>query len=68
MSDVIDQASEHEEYLREVALQKRATTAPKQESAQWCEDCGQTIPKARRELVKGCVTCVDCQELRELHS
>lgn len=67
MVDEIDRASEQEEYLREVALQKHVATN-NWPSADWCEDCGQPIPKARRDLVKGCVTCVDCQELRELHS
>lgn len=26
-----------------------------------CEDCGEEIPKERREAAPGCTRCVDCQ-------
>lgn len=65
MADVIDRASEQEEYLRQAALQKRGNAYAKP-SAEFCEDCGQYIPEVRRACLSGCMTCVDCQELREL--
>ena len=36
---------------------------PKGESAHECEECGKTIPEARREAVPGVRLCVTCQEL-----
>ena len=27
-----------------------------------CEECGDDIPKARQEAVKGCRLCFDCQQ------
>lgn len=67
MSDVIDRASEQEEYLRELALNKRVPL-PTKPSQAFCEDCGMPIKKARCDAVQGCATCVDCQELRELQN
>ena len=31
-----------------------------------CEACGCEIPEKRRELVRGCTTCIDCQSLIEM--
>jgi len=36
-----------------------------QPSLEECEDCGDTIPEARRTAIKGCTRCVWCQELAE---
>lgn len=33
------------------------------ESLDECEDCGDEIPEARRNAMKGCTRCIDCQEL-----
>lgn len=33
-----------------------------------CEDCGQSIPKARREAIPSATTCVHCQTLRDKHA
>ncbi|TLX65091.1 hypothetical protein DN820_01900 [Stutzerimonas nosocomialis] len=30
-----------------------------------CEECGDDIPKARQEAVKGCRLCFDCQEIAD---
>jgi len=30
-----------------------------------CEDCGETIPEARRKAVPGCVRCVACETEQE---
>lgn len=42
-------------------LAKQAT----EESAEYCEDCGDEIPEARRLAVPGCQRCVFCQEKAE---
>ncbi|AUH01914.1 TraR/DksA C4-type zinc finger protein [Pectobacteriaceae bacterium CE70] len=36
-------------------------------SHHYCEDCGATIPEARRRAVRGVRFCVGCQEVREHH-
>lgn len=35
------------------------------ESAEFCRDCGEEIPFARREALPGVQFCVACQELRD---
>lgn len=34
------------------------------ESLTECEDCGNEIPQGRREAVKGCRLCTECQEIQ----
>lgn len=66
MSDVIDDANEHAEYLLQQALVQHQRRAGSQAaSAEWCEGCGEAIPEARRLAVPGCQCCIDCQQLRE---
>jgi len=36
-----------------------------QPSLEECEDCGEDIPKARREAVRGITRCIYCQGLFE---
>lgn len=38
---------------------------PRGESARWCEECGEEIPRKRREAVPGVQTCVACQSGRD---
>ncbi|QYN80550.1 putative zinc-finger containing protein [Kosakonia phage Kc304] len=35
--------------------------ASKRESAEFCEECDEPIPLARRKAVPGCLLCVECQ-------
>ncbi|EAA8526600.1 TraR/DksA family transcriptional regulator [Salmonella enterica subsp. enterica serovar Cerro] len=35
-------------------------------SAEYCEECGEAIPEARRIVVPGCQTCAECQVVIEL--
>jgi len=35
------------------------------ESLYECCECGEEIPEARRQAIKGVTTCVNCQELNE---
>lgn len=65
MTDSADIASDQEEFLREMALYKQRMSHSPRPSAANCEDCGQPIPELRQRVVTGCVTCVDCQEIRE---
>ena len=38
---------------------------PHGDSAEECEDCGEPIPKKRREALPGVRTCVACQAQRD---
>ncbi|MGH8435874.1 MAG: TraR/DksA C4-type zinc finger protein [Pseudomonas sp.] len=66
MSDVVDTANEHADYLLQMSLQRhQRRTVGQATSAEFCADCDEAIPPLRREKVQGCQTCVDCQQLRE---
>ena len=47
------------------AVQQRLALQRQQPSAEFCEECGEDIPEARRELVPGVQMCVPCQTLAE---
>ncbi|MCO8167852.1 TraR/DksA C4-type zinc finger protein [Pseudomonas sp. 21LCFQ02] len=64
MADEVDQANDQVEYLVRVALHRRPALSTAV-SATECEDCESPIPEARRAAVSGCMTCIDCQSLRE---
>ncbi|MBO9669414.1 MAG: DksA/TraR family C4-type zinc finger protein [Sphingobium sp.] len=38
---------------------------PTGQSLEECEDCGEKIPRGRREALPGVRTCVKCQSLRD---
>lgn len=38
---------------------------PQGESARWCDECGEEIPRKRREAVPGVRTCIACQSGRD---
>ena len=38
---------------------------PTGDSARECDDCGETIPKRRRDALPGVRTCVQCQSERD---
>ena len=50
--------------VKDAILRARALT-PKGESAEDCDDCGEPIPKKRREALPGVRTCVACQSARD---
>lgn len=65
----IDQAAEREEHHRQAALARwRERQSAIGVSAFECADCGEPIPQARREIVVGCETCIECQAERERHA
>ena len=45
----------------EDAIKRVRSELPKGESLSHCEECGKTIPEARREAVPGVRLCVACQ-------
>lgn len=63
MPDLFDKAAETADFYLDLELKKRKTFDG--ESATECVECGEIIPKRRRELLQGVKTCVDCQEYLE---
>jgi len=46
--------------VKDAVLRARAAT-PRGPSARYCDECGEAIPKARREALPGVRRCVACQ-------
>ena len=46
----------------EEAVERARKQLPKGDSLTHCEECGETIPEARRQAVPGVRLCVPCQE------
>lgn len=72
MPDDVDRAGDREQELRDDAwsdwLAKRErdqSTLTSGPAPEYCYDCGESIPAARREAAPGCLRCVDCQRLHE---
>ncbi|MEZ3501370.1 TraR/DksA C4-type zinc finger protein [Pantoea sp. KPR_PJ] len=65
MADIIDEASAAIERTEdaEVAIIRNRLTGPGRST---CENCGEAIPAARRELLPSVTTCITCQEILEL--
>lgn len=55
------EASIEDEINRMKALRK----TPKGESFEFCAECGEAIPQARREAIVGVKICIDCQKERD---
>ena len=51
--------------VKDAVLRARAQLAASATSAKECEDCGDPIPKRRREALPGVRTCVACQAQRD---
>ena len=49
----------------EDAVQRARQRLPRGESLEHCEECGETIPLARREAIPGVRLCLDCQEVED---
>ncbi|HEU4695725.1 MAG TPA: DksA/TraR family C4-type zinc finger protein [Sphingomicrobium sp.] len=50
--------------VKDAILRARVLT-PSGESAEECDDCGEPIPKKRREALPGVRTCIACQSERD---
>ena len=47
------------------AVQQKLAEQRQKESLEFCEECGDDIPQARREAIKGVSLCIHCQERLE---
>lgn len=67
MADDFDQAQQREECDRQHALGRVLANRQRMNGRgrEDCEDCGDEIPKARREKVPGATRCVSCQSAFE---
>ena len=65
MTDLYDMATEVEEGFRAQALAAQRARSPRGEAATHCADCGESIPRARREAAPGCRRCTDCENRHE---
>lgn len=64
MADVIDMAQERHQLILEAQI-ANARPQPCGPSAFHCEECGTSIPEARRHLIHGATRCVSCQSIHE---
>jgi phage/conjugal plasmid C-4 type zinc finger TraR family protein len=52
-------------------VQRARARLPAGESSQYCRECGEEIPEARRKAIPGVQTCIPCQseiDRRVVHS
>lgn len=49
----------------ELNRMRLAQAMPRGESLTECAECGEPIPKARREAIPGVKLCIDCQQGRD---
>lgn len=66
MADLADRADEQHELSMET-FQRSLLSRAEAECLETCEDCGEEIPQARREALKGqgCTLCIGCQEIND---
>ncbi|PWS55988.1 TraR/DksA C4-type zinc finger protein [Pseudoalteromonas sp. meg-B1] len=63
----LDDAQKIEQHLLDAALSIQREKANTSGAAfMHCQECDIEIPKERRDAVKNCSTCVDCQSLIEI--
>lgn len=66
MTDVYDRAQALEQLQRDAALAAQAAASRALgPSLEYCDDCGDEIPQARRLAVPGCTRCIACQARKE---
>ena len=46
-------------------IERVRNNLPKGESLQFCEECGEEIPLARRQVLSGVRLCIECQQETE---
>lgn len=64
-AEIIDAANELAQQRLDQAIQAHRINR-KAVSAEYCEECCDPIPEARRIAVPGCQTCAECQGIIEL--
>ena len=63
----LDDAQKIEQHLLDAALSiQREKSNTSGAAFMHCQECDIEIPKERRDAVKNCSTCVDCQSLIEI--
>jgi len=67
--DAVDYAQRVQDQSLRVALDvaQQARLSQPSISALECEECGNDIPKPRRDAVRGCTRCIGCQSALERH-
>ena len=65
VADIIDMANDRAQIDLDAAIAACVGNVSTKESAIWCEECDAEIPEKRRELIKGCKYCVQCQGMSE---
>lgn len=66
--DEVDKAQAHAEEANTLALdewRRRRGDSRIAQSLSECEECGDEIPEKRRQAVRGCRLCIDCQRAVE---
>ena len=64
MPDLMDLAQVRQAMVLEAQISKARTVCAGR-NVFFCDDCGEVIPDARREVLPGVETCTACQEIRE---
>ncbi|HEY3983354.1 DksA/TraR family C4-type zinc finger protein [Cedecea sp.] len=49
------------------AVARARSELPKGESLEYCEECGERIPDARRKAIQGVRLCINCQQAEDVH-
>lgn len=62
MADHADEAEKLNELAMKEAFHKHQNRQPTlgETSATWCVECDEVIPQARRKVIIGVQTCIDC--------
>ncbi|EJF29060.1 MULTISPECIES: DksA/TraR family C4-type zinc finger protein [Enterobacteriaceae] len=47
------------------AVARARSELPKGESLEYCEECGECIPEARRKAIQGVRLCIRCQQAED---
>lgn len=71
LGDVIDRANDRAQALNDdriAEVRRQVALQASHPSATDCEDCGASIPEARRKAIPGVSRCVDCATAVELHN
>lgn len=56
---------EMEAVVQAAIVHARKQVAVERESSEYCFDCDEEIPEARRQAIKGVIYCIRCQEMND---